>query len=135
MLPLGVWRLVLACVLAVAIFLSAYARAPHRAIARGDLARLVLCALTLYAIGVAASITGHPALAGVVYALGIGLCAYAVWLSRGSDSDDPPDDEDPVDERPPPDPDGVPWCDWADFERAFRAYVERRHGREPAAFR
>jgi hypothetical protein len=62
-----------------------------------------------------------------VYVAGIAACALAAWLSRGSDSEDPPDggDDDPTDREPPPDPDGLPQFDWAAFERQFRAYSRR----------
>ena len=98
---------------------------------RNELRRLVLTALILYGVGVYASITHHAALAGVVYVSGIAACALAAWLSRGSDSEDPPDGDDdgPSDHRPPPDPDGLPTFDWAAFERQFRAYSNR--SREP----
>ena len=86
----------------------------------------MLCALTLYAVGGLASLTHHGALAGLVYGSGILVAALAAWLSRGRDSEDPPDDDDqPVDEQPPPEPDGMPWLDWATFEREFRDYSER----------
>ncbi|HKO26271.1 MAG TPA: hypothetical protein VJU80_02335, partial [Solirubrobacteraceae bacterium] len=81
-----------------------------------------------------ASLTHHAVLAGVVYVSGIAACALAAWLSRGSDSEDPPSGgEDPIDPGPPPDdPDGLPLFDWPAFERQFRAYSSRR--REPAGF-
>lgn len=123
--PSAAWKLVLAIVLGAGIFLSAYARAPRRAIPGSDLRRLVLSALGLYAVGGFASLTHHPVLAGLVYAAGIVVCALAAWLSRGSDSEDPPDDDEPVDEQPPPEPDGVPSFDWGAFERQFRSYSER----------
>ena len=123
--PSAAWKLVLAIVLGAAIILSASARAPKRAIPGSDLRRLVLSALGLYAVGGFASLTHHPALAGPVYAVGITVCALAAWLSRGSDSEDPPDDDEPVDEQPPPEPDGMPRFDWAVFEREFRSYAER----------
>jgi hypothetical protein len=126
-----VWKLVLVVTLAAAIVVSAFASAPRRTVPGSDLRRLVASAVVLYAVGGIASLTHHPALAGVVYAAGIITCAFAVWLSRGTDSEDPPRGEEPVDERPPPEPDGVPRFDWAEFERAFRAHAERR-GREPA---
>jgi hypothetical protein len=124
------WKLVLAIVLGVAIFASAYVRAPRRAASRGELGQLVLCALGLYAIGGLASLTRHEALAGMVYAAGIATCAFAAWLSRGTDSDDPPGGgDDPADEQPPPDPDGVTGFDWDEFERAFRSYADRERER------
>jgi hypothetical protein len=98
-------------------------------------------ALGLYAVGGLASLTHHPELAAFVYASGIIICALAAWLSRGSDSEDPPSDgEDPADEQPPPEPDGVPRFDWAAFERDFRAYAAGRGrgqgaGREPTETR
>jgi hypothetical protein len=122
------WKLVLAVTLAGAILVSAYASAPRRPVPQGDLRRLVAAALALYVVGGVASLTHHPALAGLVYATGIVACALAAWLSRGSDSEDPPRGDEPVDEQPPPEPDGVPSLDWAEFERAFRAYSERERG-------
>jgi hypothetical protein len=87
---------------------------------------LVLCALSLYAVGGLASLTHHQRLAGLVYGAGIMVAALAAWLSRGRDQEDPPDDDDaPVDEQPPPEPEGVPRLDWAAFEQDFRAYSDR----------
>jgi len=133
--PSVAWKLLLALVLVGAIVLSACARAPRRPMARADLRRLVFAALTLYGVGVFASMTHHPALAGIVYVAGIAACALAAWLSRGSDSEDPPrGDDDPIDEQPPPKPDGVPQFDWRAFERDFRDYSERSR-RHPAGAR
>lgn len=116
----------LAVGLLLAIFLSAYAQAPRQAIAKSDLRRLVLSAVGLYCVGLLASLTHHGQLAGLVYATGIVVCALAVWLSRGTDPEDPPDDHDePVDEQPPPEPDGLPAFDWASFEQQFREYSDR----------
>jgi hypothetical protein len=124
--PSDAWKLVLAVWLAAAILLSAFAAAPRRSVPTEDLRRLVISAIGLYVVGAVASLTGHPALAGLLYASGIVTCALAAWLSRGTDSEDPPGGEDePVDERPPPEPDGVPEIDWPEFERAFREYAER----------
>jgi hypothetical protein len=124
--PSAAWKLALAIVLAAAIVVSACANAPRRAVPGSDLRRLVASALALYTVGGVASLTHHPSLAGIVYAAGIMTCALAAWLSRGTDSEDPPrGGEDPVDEQPPPEPDGLPGLDWKEFERAFRAYSER----------
>jgi len=79
--PSDAWKLVLAIALGAGILVSAYARAPRRAIAGSDLRRLVLSALGLYAVGGLASLTHHPVLAGLVYAAGIVVCALAAWLS------------------------------------------------------
>jgi hypothetical protein len=133
--PSIAWKLVLVMVLVGGILLSALARAPRRPLPRGELRRLVMAALALYAVGVFASLTHHAVLAGVVYVSGIAACALAAWLSRGSDSEDPPDGgggQDPPDQPvpPPDDPDGLPVFDWAVFERQFRAYSN--HRREPA---
>jgi hypothetical protein len=130
--PSDAWKLVLAVVLASGIFISACAQRPRKAVPGSDLRRLVISALALYAVGGLASLTGHPALAALVYAAGIIVCALAAWLSRGRDSEDPPDDDgdDPVDEQPPPEPDGLRF-DWAAFERDFRSFVDRQ--REPAS--
>lgn len=127
--PSAAWKLVLAVALCAGIVLSAYAHAPKRTVARADLRRLVISALAVYAVGGVASLTHHPDLAAVLYATGISVCALAAWLSRGTDSEDPPSGgEQPGDEQPPPEPDGLPWFDWAAFEREFREYSER----EPA---
>jgi hypothetical protein len=131
--PSNAWKLVLAVALLVAIFFSAYATAPRRAVPGADLRRLVLSALALYGVGAIASLSHHAMLAALVYAAGIAVCALAVWLSRGTDSEDPPSDgEEPGDERPPPEPDGLPelHLDWGEFERAFRAYAD---GERPPA--
>ena len=127
-MPLTVaWKLGFAAVLLGAIAASAFMRAPQRTAPASELRRLVLCSLGLYALGGAASLTHHPAVAAVVYGAGISVAALAAWLSRGRDQEDPPDDGDePVDEEPPPNPDGVPPFDWAEFERAFREYAQRQ---------
>jgi hypothetical protein len=127
--PSDAWKLVLTLALAVAILVSLCARAPRRTIPGSDLRRLVVSAIGLYAVGGLASLTHHRFLAAVVYASGIATCALAAWLSRGSDSEDPPGGEEPVDEEPPPGPDGIPAFDWDMFEREFRRYSER----EPAS--
>jgi hypothetical protein len=129
--PTQAWKVVLAIVLCAAILVSASARAPRRSVPGSELRRLVASALLLYAVGALASMRHHTALAALVYAAGIGVCAFAAWLSRGhGDSDDPPGGDDPSDEQPPPDPDGVPRFDWPAFERELRAYTRRRE-REP----
>ena len=132
--PSVAWKLVLAVVLLSGILVSAYAHAPRRAVPGADLRRLVLSALALYAVGALASVTGHPAIAALVYAAGILVCALAAYLSRGRDSEDPPDDggDDPVNEQPPPEPDGLPTFDWAAFERDFHTYAEREPQRHTA---
>ena len=131
--PSIAWKLLLALVLIGAILLSACAKAPSRTMPRAELRRLVLAALTLYGVGVFASMTHHALLAGVVYVAGIAACALAAWLSRGSDSEDPPrGGDEPIDEQPPPEPDGMPWFDWRAFEREFREYSERPRPRAGA---
>lgn len=124
--PSAAWKVVLAIALGAGILVSLYARAPRRTIPGSELRRLVVSALGLYAVGGLASTTNHEVLAALLYAAGISVCALAAWLSRGNDSEDPPDDEEPVDEHPPPGPDGMPTFDWAAFEREFRSYSERR---------
>jgi hypothetical protein len=130
--PSDAWKLALAVVLGGAILMSLRARAPRRAVPGVELRRLIYAALALYVVGALAWVTNHPVLAGIVYAVGIIAAALAAWLSRGRDSEDPPggDGFEPVDEDPPFGPDGVPYFDWASFERDFRTYSERR--REPA---
>ena len=88
--------------------------------------------LVAYGVGAFASLTHHAVLAGLVYAAGITVCALAAWLSRASDSEDPPPGSGPTDETPPPESDRVPEFDWPAFERAFRAYSSTR-GRDPVA--
>ncbi len=127
--PSIAWKLVLVVALVGAILVSACARAPRRPLPRVELRRLVLAALTLYGVGVFASLTHHPLFAGVVYVSGIAACALAAWLSRGIDPEDPPDDggQEPPNEGPPPDGrDGLPAFDWAAFERQFRAYSKHQ---------
>jgi hypothetical protein len=124
--PSDEWKLALALALLAAIGVGAFATAPRRTVPREDLVRLVAAAVVLYAVGGVASLTHHTTLAGLVYAAGIATCALALWLSRGTDSEDPPDGDEPVDETPPPEPDGVPRLEWDDFERAFRAYAKRQ---------
>jgi hypothetical protein len=133
--PSVAWKLVLALVLIGGIGLSAFARAPRRPLPPGDLRRLVLAALSLYAVGVLASVTHHPVLAGIVYAAGIAACALAAWLSRGDDSGEPPRGDEPSDQEPPPDRDGMPQFDWRAFERDFRRYAGRTRPRTPAGSR
>jgi hypothetical protein len=129
--PSVAWKLVLALALMAAIFVSLYARAPQHAVPGSDLRRLVVSALGLYAVGGLASLTHHRLLAALVYSAGIVVCALAAWLSRGSDSEDPPGGEHPVDEQPPPEPDGLPRFDWDRFEREFRTYSEREPAHRP----
>ncbi len=124
------WKIALALALGATIVMSAYGHAPRHAVPKDDLRRLMLSALLLYVVGAVASLTHHPILAGLVYAAGIFVCSVALWLSRGTDPEDPPrGGEEPSDERPPPSPDGVPEFDWGEFERAFRAYSDRDSAR------
>jgi hypothetical protein len=132
-LPSDAWKLVLAIVLGATIFTAAYGSAPRRKVPYAELRRLVASALGLYAVGTLATLSDHPTLAAFVYAAGITICAFALWLSRGRDSgDDPPrGGEEPTDEGPPPDPEGLPEFDFAAFERQFREYAAE-HSRELA---
>jgi hypothetical protein len=130
--PPQAWKLVLAIVLGVAILVSASVRAPRRSVPGSELRSLVMAALLLYGVGAFASVRHQEALAALVYATGISVCAFAAWLSRGKgDSEDPPDGDEPTDEQPPPEPDGVPRFDWASFERDLHAYSRNRdHARD-----
>jgi hypothetical protein len=129
--PSDAWKLALAVALGAAILMSLRAQAPKRAVPGAELRRLVYAAVALYVVGALAWMTNHPALAGIVYAVGIATAALAAWLSRGRDSgEDPPGGDDPGDEQPPPGPGGLPYFDWASFERDFRSYAARH--REPA---
>ena len=126
-LPLSdVWKLVLAIALGATIFAGACGNAPRRSVPNSDLRRLVLSALALYVVGGLATVSHHTTVAALLYAAGIGICALALWLSRGTDSgDDPPrGGGEPSDEQPPPSPDGLPEFDWAAFEEQFRAHAE-----------
>lgn len=123
-------KVAFAVVLTLAIFVSAYARAPRHSVPAGELRRLVGSALVLYAVGGLATLTHHPALAAMVYATGIGIAALAAWLSRGRDQDDPPGGAEPFDEPPPPEPDGMPRLEWERFEREFRDW--ERRSRQPS---
>ena len=132
-LPLSTaWKLGVVLAIVGGILLSACGRAPRRPLRPVELRRLVLAALTLYAVGVYASLTHHPGLAGIVYVSGISACALAAWLSRGSGPEDPPDDGGSIDPEPPPDADGLPEFDWAAFERQFRVYSADRRQRAGA---
>jgi hypothetical protein len=123
-------KVAFAMVLAIAIFVSACARAPRHSVPTSELRRLLAGALVLYAVGGLATLTHHPALAALVYATGIAVAALAAWLSRGRDQDDPPGGSKPLHEPPPPEPDGVPRLDWERFEREFRDWERRR--RQPS---
>jgi len=126
-LPLSdVWKLVLAIALGATIFAGACGTAPRRSVPNSDLRRLVLSALALYVVGGLATVSHHTTVAALLYAAGIGICALALWLSRGTDSgDDPPrGGGEPSDEQPPPSPDGLPEFDWAALEEQFRAHAE-----------
>jgi hypothetical protein len=125
MAPSLIWKLVLAVVLGVTIFASACIRAPRKSVPRDDLRLMVTGALSLYCVGVIASLTGHGTLAALLYASGIGISTFAVWLSRGSDPGWPPRSDDSSDE-PPDDPEPAPEFDWEAFERELGAYTERR---------
>lgn len=123
--PSSAWKLVLAVVLIAAVLASARARAPERPFPRDDLKRLVAAALLLYGVGLTASFSHHAILAALLYAAGIGISAFAAWLSRGVDSGGPPSAEEPTGEPPAPPPARSSF-DWQAFERDFRAYDRRR---------
>lgn len=126
MAPTLAWKLALAVVLVAAIIFSASARAPRKPLPRADLGRLLVAAVSLYAVGLVALVTHHSELAMLVCAAGIATSALAAWLSRGTDSGGgPPGGNEPVDEHPPPDPDGLTEFDWAQFERELLAYTQR----------
>jgi hypothetical protein len=124
-------KLVLAIALLGAVVGSRLARAPVHPAAPGEVRQLIGCAVGLYAVGIAAWLTGRPLLGMLVISAGIATSALATWLARG-DSEDPPDNEGPVDSRPPPGPDGMPRFDWARFEADLADYAASRRGRPPA---
>ena len=119
-MPTSGWKLALTVALLGAICASVFLRAPREPIPRNELRRLVIAAIVLYGVGALASLSHRGVLAGVVYASGILVCSLAVWLSRGADLDDGPDDdpgsEPPSDEKPSGGPDGLPLIDWDDFD-------------------
>ena len=131
--PSEAWKLLLAIGLVGVIYAATRVTAPRRRVPSVELRRLVLCALGLYVVGAVASLTSHGTLAAFVWATGITICAFALWLSRGKDSGEEPPrgGEEPSDERPPPEPDGLPEFDFPAFERQFRAYAGRED-RQPA---
>src|SRR5579862_3320898 len=124
---LTAWKLVLTILLLAGLVVSLRGRAPRHTIPGTDMRRLVFGALSLYAVGAAAWITHHEALAVAVYAAGIATAALAAWLSRGHDPGDPPRGDERH-EGPPPDPDGLGF-DWSAFERELLAYTERSRAR------
>lgn len=119
-----IWKVVLAVVLGVSIFASAFIRAPRTSCPREDLRLMVIGAISLYCVGMIASLTDHATLAAVVYACGVAISALAVWLSRGTDAEEPPRDDEPA-ETPPPDGPGDPEFDWEAFERELGVYAAR----------
>ena len=134
MAPSTLWKLALAVALAAAILVSASAEAPRKPLARAELHGLLGAALALYAVGFASLLTHHMQLSVLVFAAGIATSALAAWLSRGRDvGGGPPGDGEPVDGEPPPDPEGLPRFDWAQFERDLLAYTDRR--RDPVRSR
>lgn len=126
MSPSLIWKLVLAVVLGVTIFASAFVRPPRKTFPRDDLRLMVTGALALYTVGLIASFTSRSTVAAVCYASGISISAFAVWLSRGADSGGPPRDQEPSDSPPPVDPRDPPEFDWEAFERELGVYTARR---------
>jgi hypothetical protein len=126
MAALLILKLALAAFLGIAIFASALIRPPRRSYPRADLRLMVASALGLYCVGLGASLSNHPAMAAAVYACGIGISALAVWLSRGTDREEPPHRDEPPEGPPPVGPDDPPEFDWDSFERELRAYIARR---------
>ncbi len=131
MQPALIWKLGLALGLIAVIFISACARAPKRKFPIGDLRAMVFSALVLYAVGLGAALTDHAVVAASVYSCGIGVSAFAAWLSRGSDSAGPGGGGS-AHKGPPPPGEPSPGFDWVAFERQFRDY-SRRHDRPPVA--
>jgi hypothetical protein len=130
--PADSWKLVLAVALFGAVLASAWSRPPRRSVPGSELRRLVVGAVSLYAVGLVASLTRHPFLGVIVFAGGIGVSALGAWLSRGVDSrGGPPAGEEPVDQPPPPHPQGGPRFDWPAFERELEVYTRRARDRVP----
>ena len=134
--PSLIWKLVVGLALGGTIFLSVFIRPPRRSFPREDLRGMVLGALALYLVGVVASITHHEVMSAILYSCGIGVSAFAAWLSRGSDPHRPPPDadEDPSEPPAPEGPDHQPLLDWLAFEAQFRAYAQQQE-RPPARTR
>ncbi len=120
-------KLALTLLLVGVIACSAWGRAPRHAVSATELRRLIGATLILYLVGVAAVVVHRGMLATFAFAVGVVAAAFAGWLSRGSDSEDPPADDDgdgPPSRRPPPEPDGFPAPDWAWFDRERRAWEQ-----------
>lgn len=134
--PSLIWKLALGLALAGTIFLSVFVRPPRRSFPSEDLRGMVLGAVTLYLVGLLASLTHRDVVAAAVYACGIAVSALAAWLSRGSDPrrSQPDADEDPSGSPPPTGPADEPLLNWSSFERQFHAYA-RRHERRPVRTR
>jgi hypothetical protein len=127
------WKVVLAGALLAAVVLAWRGRAPRTALGRARATSLILVAVCLYGLGLLAAFGDQRSLATFVYAAGIGVCALALWLSRGSDPGEGPGGGDSGDEQPPPDSGGAPAFDWESFERQFRDYARRSDGRDRAS--
>ncbi len=126
MAPSFPWKLALAIALAGAIIVSASARAPRKPLPRAEMRWLLFGAVTLYAVGLVALLEHHGQLAALLFAAGIATSTLTAWLSRGSAPGGVQSGgEDPADQTPPPDPDGAPRFDWAQFERELLAYTNR----------
>jgi hypothetical protein len=115
-----------ALALIAAIVISASVRAPRRHVPTPELRRLLIAALTLYLVGGVAIADDRPTPAVAAFAAGVIASAFAAWLSRGSDQDDPPAGREPLDRTPPPHPDGAPEIDWDQFERELRDWARHR---------
>lgn len=116
-----------ALALIAAIAISASARAPRRHVPGPELGRLLVATVILYVVGTLAVLDGHSTSAIVAFAGGVIASAFAAWLSRGTDQDDPPGGGwDPSDRTPPPAPDGLPEIDWDRFERERREWARER---------
>ncbi len=125
--PADAWKLVLAIALFAAVIASASVTPPRQPLPRAELARLVVGAVALYGAGLFATLTHHSLMAVILYSCGIGVSAFAAWLSRADAGTDPPHTEEPAAE-PPSAPDGGPRFDWPQFEREFADYTRRERG-------
>jgi hypothetical protein len=105
------------------IVIIASARAARVHVPTPGLRLLLIAVLTLYAIGAAAIVDGQLTPGVAAFVAGVFTCAFAAWLSRGTDQDDPPSGGGPFDGPPPRRPDGPPEIDWDRFERELREWA------------
>ena len=129
-------KLIPSVVVLAALLAGTTARPPSAPVAPTELFRLVFAVAALYLVGGVAVLEHRDNLAAMVFGVGLALCGFALWLSRGSAP--PPRDDDgglPVPEGPPRPPEfnpslppvepSPPSFDWAFYEDQLREPVPR----------